>query len=112
MKGIDEMAATRTRTRKTTKPVAEIDVDLDDLVTEALDNADAVELEEDATDDTPEAAPARKYFSHANCDHARKGDAGKTARAACRRAIRAWLAAKAEFDAEEEAAGRSHDVAV
>lgn len=51
----------------------------------------------EVADDNAPAAPSRKYFSHANCDHARKGDAGKAARAACRNAHRAWFAAEAEY---------------
>ena len=76
-----KMAPTRTRSKK-----AEIleDINLDDIE----------EVEE--VEDEEQAAPARKYFSHANCDHARKGEAGKAARAACRRAIRTWLAAEAD----------------
>lgn len=69
------MAATRTRAKK---PVT-ADV--------ALDEAPV----------TVAAPPARKYFSHANCDHARQGEAGKAARAACRNAHKAWLKAEAEF---------------
>ena len=61
--------------------------------------------EEPVINDAPEtidAAPAtpatnRKYFSHANCDHARKGEAGKAARAKCRAGIRAYLKAEAEW---------------
>ena len=49
-----------------------------------------------------DAPPARKYFSHANCDHARKGEAGKAARATCRRAHRAWFTAEAEYLASQE----------
>lgn len=64
-------------------------------------NTPAVDIEivEDAVE-TVATAPARKYFSHANCTHARKGEAGKAARATCRRDIRAWLAAEAAFLAE------------
>ena len=75
-----QMAARRNR------KAAEIDVKLDDLEP----NTDVI------VEDVPEE-PKRKYFSHANCDHARKGDVGKAARAQCRRNIRAWLAAEAEF---------------
>lgn len=73
------MAATRTRAKK---PVT-ADV--------ALDEAPVT------------VAPARKYFSHANCDHARKGEEGKAARAACRNAHKAWLKAEAEFLASDVA---------
>ena len=52
--------------------------------------------------DSSAAPPARKYFSHANCDHARKGEAGKAARATCRRAHRAWFTAEAEYLASQE----------
>ena len=55
-----------------------------------------VELDAEVNDDAPKV-PARKYFSHSNCDHARKGEAGKAARAACRRSIRSWLKAEAEY---------------
>ena len=48
-----------------------------------------------------DAPPARKYFSHANCDHARKGEEGKAARAACRRSYHAWFNAEAEYLAGE-----------
>ena len=46
--------------------------------------------------------PARKYMSHENCDHARKGEAGKAARQVCRRNHRAWFAAEAEWLASQE----------
>lgn len=48
-----------------------------------------------------EAPKARKYFSHSNCDHARKGEEGKAARAACRRSYHAWFNAEAEYLAGE-----------
>ena len=48
--------------------------------------------------------PARKYMSHENCDHARKGEAGKAARQVCRRNHRAWFAAEAEWLAANESA--------
>ena len=68
--------------RSTKKPVS-ADIDL---------------IEEEPKNDAPDAkAPSRKYFSHANCDHARKGEAGKAARATCRRNHRAWFAAEAEY---------------
>lgn len=92
------MTARKSRSTK----VAELDVNLEDLDDTSAEIAqDAMALEDDADDETPEPAPARKYFSHANCDHARKGEAGKAARAACRRAIRSYLAAEAEFLAED-----------
>lgn len=78
-----------TRTRRTTKAASlEIDVPDTEVSEPNIDNA---------VDVTP--SPKRKYFSHENCSHARKGDAGKAARAQCRRAIRSWLAAEAEFNA-------------
>lgn len=88
------MTATKTTSRRrTTKPATKpaADIDLDDV-------SDATPV----VNDTP-AAPstARKYFSHANCDHARSGEAGKAARATCRRNIRAWLAAEAEHLASD-----------
>ena len=49
------------------------------------------------------APKARKYMSHENCDHARKGEAGKAARQVCRRNHRAWFAAEAEFLASHDA---------
>lgn len=63
------------------------------VVNDELD-IDAPVVESPAEVTTP---PARKYFSHANCDHARKGDEGKAARAACRNAHRKWFAAEAEY---------------
>ena len=92
MKGMIDMAARRTRKN------AELDVNLDDLDA-GTDTIIEDPILEDADDDVAEevAAPKRKYFSHANCSHARKGEAGKAARAACRRAIRQWLNAEAEF---------------
>lgn len=83
--------------RRNTKPKAEptIDIDLEDL---PVDNDVPEPIVEDVEDDAP--AKARKYFSHANCDHARKGEAGKAARATCRRNIRAWLKAEAEAAGE------------
>lgn len=94
------------RTRRTT-PVVTDDVEVPDEI-EILDEdlavdddpiVDDVDVEDD---DVEVERPARKYFSHANCDHARKGEAGKAARAQCRRAIRNYLAAEAEFLATEE----------
>ena len=72
------MIAIRTRTRKAV--VADIDVP-----------------DDDNTPVVTGTAPNRKYMSHANCDHPRKGEEGKAARAQCRRAHRAYLAAEAEF---------------
>lgn len=76
--------------RRTTRKAATVDVAVDDapIITESV--ATVIE--------TPVPAPAgRKYMSHENCDHERKGEAGKAARQACRRAHRAWFAAEAEF---------------
>lgn len=72
------------RTRKT----ATVEIELP-TVEDVIENTDDV-----TTVDVP---PARKYFSHANCEHATKGDAGKAARAMCRRNVRAWLNAEAEY---------------
>ena len=44
-----------------------------------------------------ETGRRNRYMSHANCGHATKGEAGKRARAACRRTITAWLNAEAEY---------------
>ena len=78
----------RTRTRK----AATVEVEIPDVI----DHETGVTADE--------AVKAPKYFSHANCDHPRKGDAGKAARAACRRAIRTWLNAEAEFLQEDKVA--------
>ena len=51
-----------------------------------------------------EETKGRKYMSHEHCGHARKGEAGKAARAACRRAHRAWFAAELEWFASDEGA--------
>lgn len=77
--------------RNTTRKAATVDVNVDDVVNH------------DTGETTDEATPTsnRKYMSHANCTHARQGEAGKIARAKCRRDIRAWLAAEAEFLANE-----------
>ena len=63
-----------------------------------------IEVPEEPVIESPvvidEPAPVtnnRKYFSHANCDHPRKGEAGKAARAKCRAGIRAYLKAEAEW---------------
>ena len=73
----------------------------DDIMTARRTNRKTVNVDIDVPEvaDAP-VAPARKYFSHANCDHARKGDEGKAARAACRNAHRKWFAAEAEYLAE------------
>ncbi len=75
--------------RRTTRKAATVDVAVDDapIITESV----ATVIPE------PPVAPSRKYMSHENCDHERKGEAGKAARQACRRAHRAWFAAEAEF---------------
>ena len=78
--------------RRTTRKAATVDIDVPDEA--VIDDAPIV------IDNTEVAAPAtpnRKYFSHANCDHARKGEAGKAARAKCRAGIRAYLKAEAEW---------------
>lgn len=87
--------STRTRKPRSTKPVvADIDVADEPIIADDVDtNDDDVELE---------SPKARKYFSHANCTHARKGEAGKVARATCRRDIRAWLKAEEEFNNTDE----------
>lgn len=96
------MATTR-RTRKTAAPSTDIvaeDLNLDtDVIIPADGDLPAVNVTRDVTmtDGVPKAAPTRKYFSHANCDHARSGEAGKKARAACRAQHRAYLAAEAEY---------------
>lgn len=81
---------TATRTRRTTRKAVDTDIVPEDLV---LDDTPVIVA------DAPVVAPPvsnRKYFSHANCDHARQGEAGKKARAACRAAHRAYLAAEAD----------------
>lgn len=80
--------------RRTTRKAATADIIVDDapIVSETIDATDVQEL----------AKPARKYMSHENCDHARKGEAGKAARQVCRRNHRAWFAAEAEFLASQE----------
>jgi hypothetical protein len=53
-------------------------------------------------DSTPSNANVgRKYMSHEHCGHARKGEAGKNARANCRRAYHAWFTAESEFFATD-----------
>ncbi|AZS06628.1 hypothetical protein SEA_JACOREN57_65 [Mycobacterium phage JacoRen57] len=79
--------------RRTRKAPASIDVAVEDLEP----NTDVIVEDAPVVDDDPDPAPARKYMSHANCDHPRKGEAGKAARAQCRRAHRAWFAAEAEW---------------
>lgn len=83
--------------RKNRQPV-ELDVNLEDM-----DDVSAEITQDEIEDEDTEVAPAtnRKYMSHAGHDHARKGEAGKAARASCRKAVRAWLNAEAEFLAEE-----------
>ena len=72
--------------RRTTRKAASTDVIIpaDDDVTRDVVMTDAV------------PAPT-KYMSHENCDHARKGEAGKAARQVCRRNHRAWFAAEAAY---------------
>lgn len=94
---------TATRTRRTTRKAVDTEVSVpEDLV---LDDTPVIVA------DAPVVAPPvsnRKYMSHANCTHARKGEAGKLARAACRKAIRSYLAAEQEFLANNA----SDDIAV
>lgn len=86
-------ATRKPRTRKAAVADVSIDLDLDSPMPAPRDDIDfdgdpiVVEPAPVVTDDV--APPARKYMSHANCDHARQGEAGKKARAACRRAMRA-----------------------
>lgn len=40
--------------------------------------------------------PKRKYLDHSNCDHPRTGEAGKLARAKCRKALRDMVAQESE----------------
>ena len=70
--------------RRTTRKAATVDVEVPE---EPVIESPVI--------DTP--ASNRKYFSHANCDHPRKGEAGKAARAKCRAGIRAYLKAEAEW---------------
>lgn len=77
--------ATRTRTK------AAVDINLDDVPDAPIDAV-------------TEFAPPRKYMSHEHCGHARKGEAGKNARANCRRAHRAWFAAEIEYMASLDVA--------
>jgi hypothetical protein len=80
--------ATRRNTTTRKAPVADVTVDdmpsVDDVTTEGC------EIE------TPPPATKRRYLSHENCDHDRKGDAGKIARAKCRKALREMVAAASE----------------
>lgn len=85
--------------RRTSRKAANVDISTDDLDLDAIvtvpTEADPV-MEDEPTVEAPAPSTARKYMSHANCTHARKGEAGKVARAQCRRDIKAWL--KAELD--------------
>lgn len=90
---------TATRTRRTTRKAVDTDIVPEDLV---LDDTPVIVA------DAPAPATNRKYMSHANCTHARKGEAGKLARAACRKAIRSYLAAEQDFLANNA----SDDIAV
>ena len=76
--------------RRTTRKAATVDIEVPE---EPVINDAPIVIEE------APAAPAtnRKYFSHANCSHPRKGEAGKAARAKCRAGIRAYLKAEAEW---------------
>ena len=92
---------TARRTPRTKAPAAD-----------AIDVFDALVANEEVVEvlNTPpvvnDAPPAnnRKYFSHANCSHPRKGEAGKAARAKCRADIRKWLAAEEEANAPVDVA--------
>ena len=89
--------------RRSTRKAPSIDVDLDlDTNVELPDLP--VAGEEIVTVDDVDAKPARKYMSHEHCGHARKGEAGKVARATCRRVHRAWFAAELEWFATDEGA--------
>ena len=79
--------------RRTTRKAATVDIAVDDapIITPPVVTEEVV-------------ATARKYMSHENCDHARKGEAGKAARQVCRRNHRAWFAAEAEWLAANESA--------
>lgn len=88
------MTARKSRSTK----VAELDVNLNDLES-TIETDDVVDNDPDV-EDAPKTS--RKYMSHAGHDHARKGEAGKLARAKCRRDVRAWLNAEAEFLAETD----------
>ena len=87
--------------RRTTRKAATADIIVDDapIVSETIDATEVA-----LTDVQELAKPARKYMSHENCDHARKGEAGKAARQVCRRNHRAWFAAEAEWLAANESA--------
>ena len=83
--------------RRTTRKTVSADIAVEDTATIVPDTAPVIE--------SPDAVPApsnRKYMSHENCDHARKGEAGKAARQVCRRNHRAWFAAEAEWLASQE----------
>jgi hypothetical protein len=66
--------------------------------TKAIEVNTDIELDNEPEETTDN----RKYMSHNGHGHAQKGEAGKKARAACRRAHRAWFAAEAEFLASQE----------
>lgn len=76
--------------RRTTRKATTVDIEVPE---EPVIESPAVIDEPVATNVTPN----RKYFSHANCDHPRKGEAGKAARAKCRAGIRAYLKAEVEW---------------
>lgn len=92
--------------RRTTRKAATADIIVDDapIVSETIDATEVVINGVALTDVQELAKPARKYMSHENCDHARKGEAGKAARQVCRRNHRAWFAAEAEWLAANESA--------
>lgn len=81
--------------RRTTRKAATADVAVEEPI-----NVEPTPVPEEVV----AKAPTRKYMSHENCDHARKGEAGKAARQVCRRNHRAWFAAEAEWLAANESA--------
>lgn len=87
--------ATRTRTTK----APSVDVTVDEETPSVQEVLDSIVDVETPAEPVVVTTSSRKYFSHENCEHARKGDAGKAARAACRRSIRSWIAAKEEWEA-------------
>lgn len=89
-----------------TKATADIEVPDEPVIevvsnTTDLTNDEAIEIVKDVV---AASTNNRKYFSHANCDHPRKGEAGKAARAKCRAGIRSYLKAEAEWKESQEVA--------
>ena len=83
--------------RRTTRKAATADI-----IIPATEDLPEVNVTRDVVMTDGVAPKARKYMSHENCDHARKGEAGKAARQVCRRNHRAWFAAEAEWLASQE----------